>query len=96
MSDSEHVFQNARRYYLGKRLKAVEDGEPNDGNVWRGKQEAEPGTDLPSSFPSLAALTACGYTTEEDLAGADATELQQIVGLNAQQATAVLAALAEL
>jgi len=85
-------IKRPRRYYLLKRLEAVSLGDTALASVWQAKQEAEPGTALGASFPSLTALAACGYTTTEDVDGASLDELQDI-GLTATQATAVLAAL---
>jgi hypothetical protein len=84
-----------RRYYLAKRQAAVELEDDALAAVWRGKQEAEAGTDLPATFPYLTELDALGYTTEEDLDGADACELTDL-GLSAFEAEAVLAAFIEL
>lgn len=62
--------------------------------VWQGKQEGEPGTALPTTFPSRDALVAAGYSTKEDLDGAHAVELEKTVGLSKRDAQAVLKALA--
>jgi hypothetical protein len=86
---------SVRRFYLAKRHAAAEIEDHALEAVWRGKQEAEAGTDLPASFPFLTELEALGYTTEEDLDGADACELTDL-GLGAFEAEAVLAAFAEL
>ncbi len=84
-----------RRHYLLKRLEARECDSALE-LVWRSKQEGEPGTPLPVGFPSSATLAANGYTTEEDLDGADEAELEATAGLRTYQATAVLSALAAL
>jgi hypothetical protein len=84
-----------RRYYLHKRQTAREMGDEALALVWRGKQEAELGTPLPPKFPSAAVLSAGGYTTTEDLDGADCDELLEL-GLNRAQAEGVLTALSEL
>jgi len=86
----------ARHYYLLNRLAADQRTEFAVRDVWKGKQEAEPGTALPTSFPSYAALSAIGYTTKEDLDGADADELVETVGLSQSEAAAVMAAVATL
>lgn len=52
-------------------------------------------TALPATFPALSKLTAAGYTTKEDLDGADDTELVE-AGLNHSEARAAIAALAQL
>lgn len=88
-------FKSKRRYYLLKRIAAKAEGEATEG-VWRHHQEQESGTALPASFPSRAALVAAGYSTEEDLDGADAAELTKNAGLSTQQAAAALAVLATL
>lgn len=89
------TVSNHRRYCLAKRKFHEGSGDPNaDGlaRVWRAKQEAIASTALPVGFPSLAQLTAAGYTTEADLEGADEDELVAL-GLTSQQALEVLAAL---
>lgn len=85
-----------RRFFLLKRLSAREVGNGAIELVWKGKQEAEPGTVLPDGFPSKTELSAVGYTTDTDLDGADADELAEYVGLSASQSEAVFAALEEL
>lgn len=85
-----------RRYYLLKRLATAERHDFAISSVWQAKQEAESGTALPATFPHLSTISACGYTTEEDLDGADAGELIQYVGLNSQEAAAVISAAADL
>lgn len=63
--------------------------------IWQAKQEEEPGTALPGSFPFLSKLQAAGYKTSEDLDGADATEMQ-LAGLSLREAEAAIAAFAKL
>ncbi len=94
-SDGAH-FKRARRYYLRKRLWELRNrpGEGQDG-VWRSKQEEEPGVALPATFPFLSTLAPCGYTTVEDVDGADVPELREL-GLSRLEAEAVLTALAPL
>lgn len=82
-----------RRYYLAQRLRARE--ALLEEGVWQAKQEAEPGTELAADFPSAAALEAAGYTTVEDLDGADVAELRR-AGLTRRQAETVIAAVAPL
>ena len=84
------MVNSVRRYYLGKRHE--ERSQLGDGQVWQSKQEAEPGTPLPSTFPHLSTLKACGYTTSEDLDGADVAELQR-AGITRSQALDIIAAL---
>jgi hypothetical protein len=88
-------LKRPRRYLLLKRLssRTTEDGL---WNVWKQAQEAQPGTALSAGFPSLSALAEAGYTTIEDLDGADAAELKDNCGLSARDAQAVLTALAPL
>lgn len=65
-------------------------------SVWRAKQEAQPGTPLPITFPFLLDLANGGYTTREDLTGADLYELVQIARLHRSDAQIVLTAFAAL
>jgi hypothetical protein len=81
-------IRNVRRFYLHKRLTGEEETRP----VWQAKQEAEPGTALAEDFPCRSELAALGYTTEEDLDGADQDELVR-AGLKTNQAKKVIAAL---
>lgn len=80
-----------RRYALMKRRAAEEVGDLAIRDVWKGKQEAEPGTDLASDFPSRTRLVALGYSTMEDLIGADACELGSL-GFGTRDTAAILAA----
>ena len=90
------LFKTARRYYLRKRLFEQRNHDPEGLEaVWQSKQEAEPGTALPATFPFIDILSACGYTTEVDLDGANVDELREL-GLSRLQAEKVLAALAPL
>jgi hypothetical protein len=54
---------------------------------------AEPGVPLPATLPHYDRLTEAGYVTVEDLDGADADELVDLVGLRRAEAESVLAAL---
>lgn len=85
------TLNNLRRFYLHKRIEAGQRDE-EAAQIWQGKQEAIAGTALASDFPHLAALADCGYTTEEDLDGADSAELLR-VGFTTKQAQQILAAL---
>lgn len=87
-------INTTRRYYLLKRLRARERCLEED--AWIGKQAAEPGAALPSTFPSLTALADAGYTTAEDIRGASTSELRRFARLSQSQAEAVLTALAAL
>ncbi len=88
-------IKRPRRHYLLKRLEARAECSSLE-LAWRAKQEAEPGTALPTGFPSKATLADNGYTTEEDLDGADEAELEKTAGLRKYEATAALSALAAL
>lgn len=81
-----------RRFYLLKRRKARAFGDKGLEGVWRQKQEAESGTALAATFPAFAALSSAGYTTEEDLDGADIDELVE-AGIPYHDASAAIAAL---
>jgi hypothetical protein len=54
---------------------------------------AEPGVPLPATLPQYDRLIEAGYVTVEDLDGADADELVDLVGLRRAEAESVLAAL---
>lgn len=84
--------RRARRFYL---LKRCASRRSSDGfeEVWRGMQEREPGTSLAATFPARALLVAAGYSTHEDVDGADVTELlQNVTGLGRSDAEAAIAA----
>jgi hypothetical protein len=85
-------INRVRRYYLLKRhaADAAEDHSLRD--VWRAKQEAEPGTLLPAGFPAKSTLEENGYVAVEDVHGASLAELRRTAGLNAHQAQAVIKA----
>ena len=87
-------IKSVRRYCLHKRRQHAE-ALDDDDTVWKAKQEAEPGTALPASFPARAKLVAAGYSTDVDLDGADETELVD-AGLTTREAQAALAAFADL
>lgn len=84
-----------RRYYLAKRHAAKAIGDKGLSLVWQQKQEAEPGTTLAASFPYASRLSAAGYTTKEDLEGADTRELYE-QGFSTTEATYILAAVLEI
>jgi hypothetical protein len=83
---------NLRRFYLHKRIEARVYDDTDLDTVWQSKQESISGTPLAESFPNRTALAAIGYTTVEDLDGADEEELVR-AGLSQHQATEVIAAL---
>ena len=87
-------FQSQRRYCLYKRLNARDEGVKALELLWRGYQEAQPGTALPSTFPARAKLVAVGYVAGADLVGADVDELRDYAKLSPKEAEAVLAAVA--
>jgi hypothetical protein len=83
----------ARRWYLLSALGAEHVGDIGLASAWRAKQLAQPGTNLPSTFPFLALLQSVGYRTVEDLAGADFDELERTTELPTEHIEAVLKAL---
>jgi len=85
------TLNNLRRFYLHKSLWALQTFD-NTAGVWRAKQEAVPGVALAATFPYLSKLAECGYTTEEDLDGADEAELFA-VGFTTTEIEQILAAL---
>ena len=85
-------INTVRRFYLLKRRKARALGDKGMEGVWRQKQEAESGTALSATFPAADLLEAAGYTTEEDLDGADIDELVE-AGIPYHDASAAIAAL---
>lgn len=89
------LFKRPRRYYLLKRRYYLDLDDEAQAGLWRGKQEAEPGTALPATFPLLSRLAAAGYTTQEDLDGADPDELKR-ASFNQTEADQILAALNDL
>ena len=91
--DPSQQVRSVRRYYLLERLAACEREDFAIASVFRAKQEAEAATALPVDFPSRAALVAAGYTTVEDIHGADLQELQ-CADLTTKQAETVLTAIA--
>ena len=92
---TDQSITSPRRFYLLKRQDAAELCDKGLELVWRAKQEAEPGTPLAADFPLLARLTADGYTTSEDLNGADECELIER-GFSAREAQSILTAYAAL
>lgn len=82
-------IRNVRRFYLHKRLQST---DSDNAKVWQAKQEAEPGTPLDAGFPLRADLVTLGYSTEQDLDGADQAELER-AGFKANQAKKIIAAL---
>ena len=84
--------RSPRRFFLHKRIQARLFEEGDLEPVWQARQEAEPGTVLASTFPHKSRLAELGYTTTEDLDGADEAELRR-AGLTASQAKDVIGAL---
>jgi len=68
------AINSVRRFFLLKTLYARQVGDDMEA-VWRSKQEAHSGVPLPLDFPLKQRLAALGYTTREDLDGADVGEL---------------------
>jgi hypothetical protein len=85
------LLKRPRRYYHGQRVVASVDLDWALAGAWRWKQEQEPGTPLPADFPYAARLEPLGYTTYEDLDGADVPELMRL-GFSSSEAKAILAA----
>jgi len=83
------LYGSPRRWYLRKRQNARELCDGFEG-FWRSQQEAQPGTALPDNFPLLSVLTAGGYTTVEDLRGADADELVFTANMHRRDAQIVI------
>jgi hypothetical protein len=83
--------RNLRRYAMHKRRAAEVIGDYSIRDVWKAKQEAEPGTTLPDGFPYKARLAALYYVTDTDLDGADECELEAL-GFSSSEAAAILAA----
>jgi hypothetical protein len=89
-------INTARRYYLLRARAAAKIGDSALASTWRTKQAGVEGEALPDDFPHASALAAVGYTTREDLDGADEDELAHDAGLGLRAAQAILAALAAL
>lgn len=84
--------KSLRRFYLHKRLEARIYQDSDLDTVWQAKQEAQPGSALAANFPHRSTLVSVGYTTSEDLKGADEEELIR-ASLTPRQAKDVIAAL---
>ncbi len=95
MGESSEV-RSQRRYYL---LKAQYNATTAEDYVFAqgfwAKQNALPGTPLPSTLPALTKLAAAHYTMIEDVRGADVDELVEQAGLTRSEAQAVLAAIGD-
>lgn len=85
-------LKSYRRYCLMKRFVASRAGETANAQLWQNKQEEQPGTALPDTFPYRSDLVAAGYTTKEDIIGADDVELNDVAGLTLRAAASVIAA----
>jgi len=85
-------LKSYRRYCLMKRVVATRSGETANAQLWRNKQEEQPGAALPDDFPHRSELAAAGYTTKEDIIGADDVELNDVAGLTLRAAASVIAA----
>lgn len=84
-----------RRYYLHQRIEAMLCGETALAGAWRWKQEQQPGTALLTDFPYRTRLAEVGYTTVQDIDGADECELGKL-GFSSRQAAEILSAVAAL
>lgn len=93
--DPSQQVISVRRYYLLERLAAFRRDDFAIASVFRAKQEAESATALPADFPSRVLLVAAGYSTVEDINGADLEELL-CAQLSTKQAETVLTELAAL
>ncbi len=82
-----------RRYYLLKQIAIRARGCDALAAVFASKQSAQPGNQLPTEFPARAKLALRGYTTIEDIDGADASELGR-AGLSSKEAALVIEAVA--
>lgn len=87
------MINTPRRFYLRKSQELYRQQEEGLAAAYRAKQDGQPGTALPVSFPHLTELTAARYTTREDLTGASLDELVTFAGLAHRDARAVLDAL---
>jgi hypothetical protein len=93
--DTSQQVYSVRRYYLLESLAADLRGEEAMADLFRQKQQSVPGTALADDFPSKSLLASAGYTTIEDVNGADAEELE-CAELTPKQAQAALSAIAAL
>ena len=83
-------IKRPRRLYLRYRHLAALREEWDLAGFWRSKQEAQPGAALADDVPYLTRLQAAGYTTVEDLDGADSCELEA-QGFSSRESSAILA-----
>ena len=88
------TVNSLRRHRLLKWKCAEATDDPNAQN-WQAKHLAVSGTSLPVDFPGLATLATAGYTTVEDVNGADLDELK-VAGLDHTTANDALAAIVDL
>jgi hypothetical protein len=89
-------FPTLRRLYLKNRKLTAQAGEFAISSLWQYRQEEQAGTPLPDGFPLKTELAAAGYSTREDLEGADADELVEWAAVSSLDAKAILAAYAAL
>ena len=82
-----------RRYYLLKSKSPEYDKYSVLPLVWRAKHGETAGTDLPVGFPGRDQLILAGYSTIEDVDGAEPAELMQYAGLSTSTAIAAVAAI---
>jgi hypothetical protein len=88
---SNGEINNPRRYYLHKWHALAESDHTALSMAYKGIQQSQTGTNLPADFPLLSTIQPLGYQTEEDLDGADESELVRF-GLTSAQAKTVLSA----
>lgn len=81
-----------RRYLFVKARALRSKGEESIADAFNAKRLAEPGTQLPATFPHRAAVLAAGYLVIEELDGETQSELEAS-GLTQSQAASVLAAI---
>jgi len=86
---------SARHYYLGKEHQARRDGDMAMAGHWRQRKLAQPGTPFPPALACAAKLREAGYEAIEDVAGADARELESRTDLTEREVRAVLALVAK-
>lgn len=86
-------FKSMRRVYLASARHFAQSDQHATADVYRAKQQAIAGDPLPENFPHLARLAELGYSTFQDIDGANADELTA-AGLPRHQANEALARLA--
>lgn len=85
LPDSYESYTTSRRRYLFRKETALTARGDPDSTVWRALRLAEPGTALPTTFPSRAVLLAGDVLAVEEVTGCSVPELVTI-GLSTAQA----------